>query len=350
MMSVVTSTRKRLKFTGYIKYDVLKNSKGYLVLSRVILLTTCSFCGREAVYVRRYSGERLCVGCFIRSIEKKVRRTVSRFAMFRPDEHIAVALSGGKDSVSLLHVLGTIEDAFPHASVSAILIDEGVAGYRREAVEVAEESCTQLGIPLHLYSFSDLYGRSLDEIADASKGRGGLSVCSYCGVLRRKALNVAAKDLHASKLALAHNLDDEAQSMMLSLLRGDLVGLARVRPVLEKAEGFVQRVKPFCEILETEIAFYAQVTGVRFQHRPCPYKETSMRSDVRRFITLLEDKHPGMTYGLYHSLRKIQANLEGLDAKEGLQLCQICGEPSSGTICRACQSLHDLGLTTAPST
>ena len=268
--------------------------------------------------------------------------------MFRPHEHIAVALSGGKDSVSLLHVLVMIEEAFPHASVSAVLIDEGVEGYRQEAIEVAEESCAKLSVPLHIYSFRELYGRSLDEIAEASKGRGELSVCSYCGVLRRKALNVAAKDLHASKLALAHNLDDEAQSMVLSLLRGDLVGLARVRPVLEKVEGFVQRVKPFCEILEKEIAFYAQVTGVRFQRGPCPYKETSMRSDVRRFLNLLEDKHPGMTYGLYHSLRKIQANLEGLDAKEGLQLCQICGEPSSGTMCRACQSLNDLGLTTAP--
>jgi uncharacterized protein (TIGR00269 family) len=270
--------------------------------------------------------------------------------MFQPHDHIAVALSGGKDSVSLLHVLGTIEEAFPHASLSAVLIDEGVAGYQQEAIEVAEESCAQRGIPLHLYSFKELYGRSLDEIADASKGRGGLSVCSYCGVLRRKALNVAAKALHATKLALAHNLDDETQSMVLSLLRGDLVGLARVKPVLEKAEGFVQRVKPFCEILEKEVAFYAQVTGVRFQRRPCPYKETSMRSDVRRFVNRLEDKHPGMTYGLYRSLRKIQVNLEGLEAKEGLQYCQVCGEPSSGAMCRACRSLNDLGLTQAPPT
>lgn len=308
-------------------------------------LVKCTFCDREAVYLRHYSGERLCRRCFIKSVERRVRHTISRFKMFRPDDHIALALSGGKDSVSLLHVLRKIEEDFPKATLSAIVIDEGIEGYRKEGIEIARESCEKLNIPLHVYSFKEIYGRSLDEVAEASKDKGELSVCSYCGVLRRKALNVAAKDVEASKLALAHNLDDEAQSMVLSVLRGDLIGLARVRPVLERVEGFVQRVKPFCEMLERETAFYAYVKGIRFQRIPCPYLESSMRSDVRRFLNELEGKHSGIKYGLYRSFEKIQANLKGLEGRGRLEYCRICGEPSSGKICRACQSLKELGLT-----
>jgi uncharacterized protein (TIGR00269 family) len=262
--------------------------------------------------------------------------------MFKPDDHIALALSGGKDSVSLLQVLSTIEEDFPQSTLSAILIDEGIEGYREEAIAIAKDNCERLNVPLHVYSFKTIYGRSLDEIAEASKDRGNLSICSYCGVLRRKALNVAAKTVKASKLALAHNLDDEVQSMVLSLLRGDLAGLTGIKPVLEKAEGFVQRVKPFCEILEREIAFYAYVKDVRFQGISCPYLESSMRSDVRRFVNVLEGKHAGITYGVSRSLKKIQVSLKDVGARGDLRQCQTCGEPSSGKVCRACPTLEDL--------
>jgi len=91
--------------------------------------------------------------------------------MFRPDDHIVLALSGGKDSVSLLQVLSTIEEDFPQSTLSAILIDEGVEGYRREAIAIAKENCERLNVPLHIYSFKTIYGRSLDEIAKASKDK-----------------------------------------------------------------------------------------------------------------------------------------------------------------------------------
>lgn len=265
--------------------------------------------------------------------------------MFRPNDHIALALSGGKDSVSLLHVLHAIENAFPRSTLSAILIDEGIDGYREEAKAIAQENCARLDIPLHVSSFTTIFGSSLDEIAEAASDRGNLSICSYCGVLRRQALNVAAKAVGASKLALAHNLDDEVQSMMLSLLRGDLTGLARIHPILKAMEGFVQRVKPFCRIPEREIAFYAYIAGVRFQRTPCPYRESSMRSDVRHFISGLESQHAGITYSIAGSLSTIQNALTDVEAPRGTRHCQACGEPAAGTMCHACQSLEELGLT-----
>jgi len=244
--------------------------------------------------------------------------------------------------------LKRIEEDFPNAVLTAVTIDEGIEGYRGEAIEIARENCERLNVPLRIYSFKEIYGRRLDEIAEASKERGRLSICSYCGVLRRKALNLAAKDVRASKLALAHNLDDEAQSMVLSVIRGDLIGLARLRPVLEEVGRFIQRVKPLCETPERETAFYAYVKGIRFQSVPCPYLESSMRSDVRRFLNILEGRHSGIKHSVYRSFEKIQASLREFEEGRELEYCQICGEPSSGRICRACQSLKELGLTIQP--
>jgi uncharacterized protein (TIGR00269 family) len=266
--------------------------------------------------------------------------------MFGPEDHIALALSGGKDSVSLLHILKKIEKKFPRATLSAITIDEGIEKYRKEAIEIAQENCEKLNVPLHIYSFKEMYGKDLDQIAHLSSKRGKLSICSYCGVLRRKALNLAAKDLGVSKLTLAHNLDDEIQSMTLSVLRGDLRALSRVKPVQELVEGFVQRVKPFREILEREVALYAHLESIRFQGFSCPYLESSMRSDVRRFLNELERKHAGVKYSLYRSFEKIQVSTQGLFDNERMAHCQTCGEPSSGKICRACQSLKDLRAST----
>ena len=68
--------------------------------------------------------------------------------MFRPHDHIALALSGGKDSTALLHALCSIEQHYPKAQLSAIIIDEGINQYRQEAIQLAQRSCERFKIPL----------------------------------------------------------------------------------------------------------------------------------------------------------------------------------------------------------
>lgn len=308
-------------------------------------MVKCTFCDQNAIFSRPYSGEKLCRKCFIASIERRVCFTISEFRMFTPKDHIALALSGGKDSISLLYILSKIEKDFPNSTLTAISIDEGIRGYREEAIDHVRERCQKLNVPLHIYSFQKIYGKTLDQIAKKAKVEGRLSICSYCGVLRRKALNLAAKDIQATKLALAHNLDDEVQSMFLSVIRGDLYSLTRVRPILEKLSGFVQRVKPLCQIMEREIVLYAHLKGIRFQKTSCPYSESSMRNDVRRFINHLEAQHSGVKYAIYRTFHKIHSHLKGLKKREKLKHCKICGEPSSKKICRSCEILTELDLT-----
>ena len=88
---------------------------------------------REAFYKRPYSGEKLCRRCFLKSIGDKVRVTISKHNMFEMNDRIAVAVSGGKDSVSLLHILAEIEEDFPKSAICVITVDEGIGRYGDEA-------------------------------------------------------------------------------------------------------------------------------------------------------------------------------------------------------------------------
>ncbi|MEM1550445.1 MAG: TIGR00269 family protein [Candidatus Bathyarchaeia archaeon] len=306
--------------------------------------TSCSI--REAFYFRAYSGEKLCPKCFIESVENKVRATIAKYMMLKFDDRIAVAVSGGKDSVSLLHILARIERDFPKTSLCAITIDEGIEGYREEAVKIASENCRILGVEHYTISFKDLYGYTLDEIVKKIRDSGSnLTPCSYCGVLRRKALNILARKIGATKIAVAHNLDDEIQTFILNIMHGDPIRITRAGPVFEEErEGLIPRVKPLCEILEKEVTLYAYLKGIKFQENPCPYAGEALRNDVRNMLNRLEEKHPGTKYTIFRSAEKIREKMRESKPEINLRTCKICGEVTVGEICRACKLLQNLSI------
>ncbi len=314
-------------------------------------MVICTFCKRrDAVYMRPYSGEKLCAKCFIGSIENKVRATIAEYDMFQHDDKIMVAVSGGKDSVTLLHILAKLVEKFPKSSLCAVTVDEGIKGYREEALKFAVKNCRKLNVEHTITSFKDLFGVKLDELVKTiqktrTDDTRGLTPCAYCGVLRRRALNVAAREARVDKLATAHNLDDETQTILLNLLHGDALRIARVKPVLDKRHPkLVQRVKPLSEVPEKEIAFYAFLRRIKFQSVPCPYASTALRSDIRLFLNRMEEKHAGIKFTLFKSVEKIKPALEQAVAETELRECKLCGEPTVGDVCKVCQILQTLNI------
>jgi uncharacterized protein (TIGR00269 family) len=306
-------------------------------------VSICSVCERqEAFFFRPYSGERLCRRCFVKSIEEKVRATISKYKMLKFNDKIAVAVSGGKDSVSLLHILARRERRFPEASLVAITVDEGIKGYRDEALRIAAENCRKLGVEHRVVSFEELYGYSLDEIVNRlrRKGEHEATSCACCGVLRRKALNLAARKVGANKVATAHTLDDEVQTILLNIFHGDVLRIAREKPVTDQVHPrLVQKIKPFCEIPERETAMFAYVRNVKFQSKPCPYASEALRNDVRIMLNRIEEKHAGTKFTIFKSIERIRPALEEIDKKQGLTECSQCGEATSEKMCRTCQIL-----------
>jgi uncharacterized protein (TIGR00269 family) len=265
--------------------------------------------------------------------------------MFKFDDRIAVAVSGGKDSVSLLHILAKMERKYPRAELVAITVDEGIKGYRDQALKIAEENCTELGVKHHVISFRQLFGYTFDAMLRRLEERSdeNLGACAYCGVLRRKALNVTARRIGADKLATAHTLDDEAQTFLLNILHGDVARIFKEKPITEKVHlKLVQRIKPFCEIPENETALYAYVKGIRFQDQPCQYASDALRNDARAMLNRMEEKHPGMKFTIFRAAEKIRPALQGLAEKGELGECRECGEPSAEPVCRTCQMLNRL--------
>jgi len=125
----------------------------------------CSFCRKnEAFYLRSYEGIGLCHRCFKKNIEDRVRRTISKYKMLRRDDHVAVAVSGGKDSLSLLTILGKIMKRFPKSSLKAVTVDEGIAEYRDEAISIAKNYYKNHSIDYEIVSFEDLFQMKLDEL------------------------------------------------------------------------------------------------------------------------------------------------------------------------------------------
>ena len=304
----------------------------------------CSACKtREAFFYRQYSGERLCKKCFTESIEAKVRSTITRYHMLKFNDHLAIAVSGGKDSLSLLHILAKLKRSRPNTNFTAVTVDEGIKGYRNEALEIAALNCKKLEIPLHIVSFKQLYGFTLDELISNARenGQTELTACAYCGVLRRKAINTGAREVKATKIATAHTLDDEVQTVLMNILRGDIARLAKEKPVSSEVHPlFVQKIKPFCEIPENESALYAYVKKIDFQDTPCPYASEALRNDVRGMINRMEGKHAGTKFTVFKALERLRPALEETAKKEDFKECVECGEPSALDLCKACELLR----------
>ena len=309
-------------------------------------MTMCTLCGRnEAVFRRNYSGENLCKRCFCRTVEDRVRKTISKYEMFGPKDNFMVAVSGGKDSVTLLHILSKIEKPFHGVTICAGTVDEGIRDYRDEALQIAKKNCRKLGVEHKVSSFKDLFGYDLDEIVKLikMKGESGLTPCSYCGVLRRKALNTLARDAGVDKLVTAHNLDDENQTMLLNVIHGDPMRIARSKPVLNVIHPkLVQRVKPLCMVPEKEVVLYAYLRGIEFQCIDCPYAQTALRNDIRKMLNLMEHKHSGTLFTVFRSMEKLRPAIEAFTREVQLNDCKLCGEPTVKDICRPCQMLQQL--------
>ncbi len=292
----------------------------------------CQRCSKSAVVYQKYSNAHLCKVHFIEDVERKIKRDIRKFKMIRRNERIAVALSGGKDSIALLYILHKIFRSRPDIELSAITIDEGIRGYRENTIKHAEKITGELGIPLTIGSFGDGFGITLDELAVKKEH----AACTLCGVLRKNILNRLARELGATRLATGHNLDDEAQTILMNYLRGDVDRIKRMLPDALQP-GMVLRIKPLRSIPEKEVALYGFLNNLPVSTDECPYSGEALRNEIREMINNYEVKHPGTKYSLLRGFEAIAGVLHLPDTQ--VLRCEKCGEPSSESLCKTCRLL-----------
>lgn len=294
----------------------------------------CSKCKSNAIIYLPYSKTHLCEGHFRGMFEKRFRATVREFSMIKKGERIAVALSGGKDSCVLLHCLEMLRSSLPFELV-AITIDEGIKGYRNRTLEVARHEAKKLGIAHHIFSFKKDAGRSLDELMKEKKGR---LPCTYCGVIRRRMLNMAGRGVGADKIAFGHNLDDFAQTVLMNIMRNEPIRLARLNEPLIQNGKFVRRIRPLMRAPEKEVAVYALINNIGVDFQECPYSGHAFRAHVRRQLNETEELYPGTKLRTVNSFFGIEKLLrKGLETENmKIRCCRECGEPASREVCVFC--------------
>ncbi|MFO1534486.1 MAG: TIGR00269 family protein [Thermoplasmatota archaeon] len=306
----------------------------------------CSKCPEPAVTFLRYAGTHLCRAHFIGSFERRAKAEVAKQGRI-PEGRLAVALSGGKDSVAALHFLHKLTRDHPKVELAAITIDEGIAGYRDSALAICEEVTRRLGVPWHVVRTQDLAGYTIDQYAAGEAGpKGGAlgaarPACAPCGVFRRLGMNRLARDLGAAALATGHNLDDQAQTVLMNHLKGDLDRLARLAPhTPEDASrhgGLVPRLLPFRSIPEKEVLLYALLEGLPLHDEAeCPYAARSHRFALRDVLMGLEEQTPGTRHALVRGHERLKPILQAALPPIPVATCPGCGEPTSGASCIPC--------------
>ena len=271
----------------------------------------------------------------MRYVDRRVKKEIRKQIHVSAGDRIAVAVSGGKDSMVALKMVSSVFGPRNGVEVHAITIDEGIEGYRPPSVDIVRRYCEQNGIHFHLRSFSEL-GVSMDEVAPVS---GDSSPCTYCGVFRRRLMNDEARKIGADWLATGHNLDDMAQSIMMNFVRGDIERLARMGPHEKVQPGLVPRFMPLRTIPEKESLLYAIVSGTEFWDGVCPYWQAALRNQYRSLVDSLEDRSPGARFGILSSMDTLRPMLHKEYAQSALHPCARCGEPTVGSSCKSCQLL-----------
>ena len=291
----------------------------------------CDRCENIAVYSRKYSGENFCSECFSHSILRKTAKTISKYNMIKNDELVCVAVSGGKDSLALLHILDQMSKNH-NFRLQVITIDEGIPGYRNEALEIVNNFCSKINVEHSVYSYKELFDLTLDDALNLRESE-KMSSCSICGTLRRRAIDYAAKEIGADVIATGHNLDDNLQSFFINLLSGDTNKIGWMNP--DTSKNTVRKIKPFCEIYESEIVFYAFTNQIPFQTEPCPHMNEGIRTEIREFLNSLENHHSGVKNNLFKSSLKISGIVKDSSNKEK-RICLNCGNECTGKICSVC--------------
>jgi cytoplasmic tRNA 2-thiolation protein 1 len=319
-----------------------------LYLLQILLVSNslplCNKCHKgSTVYRRTYSGEYLCRKCFLYSIEQKTARTISKFSMLKFDDRVAVGVSGGKDSLTLLYILKKMFAQRNRTKLIAITIDEGIKGYRDESLEIVKDFCSKLNVHSKILSYDYLYGTDMDKAMVLRPSGKKMTSCSICGTFRRRAMDIAAESVGANVLATAHNLDDQLQTYMINVLAGDVERVGWIYPEpIRYSTNNIKKIKPFVEIYENEIAFYALQRQIPFQSEECPYMHESIRTQVRQFLNELEKEHPGIKYNAYNSTMRISKNLKSSMRPAASSKCAKCGRISNGKICSVCNTIKAL--------
>jgi len=296
---------------------------------------SCYKCGREAEVMVRYARLYLCREHYIEYIEERIMKTIERYGLLSGVKRLLIALSGGKDSLSLAYVLSRNKEKIGLTEIIGLHIDLGINGYSEESRESVEKACSELGMKCFILSLKDLLGLSLPEITRKSNR----PPCSICGLIKRYIINTASIELGVDAVAMGHHMDD----ILLFYLRNFLLGVKsdylKLGPVIEAKDTIVaKKLRPLYEVYEEDLSLYAKLRGIRTVGTECPFKhDDHIEKAIKEMLDKLENHAPGYKLSLLRRITFSEKH-EALSLRE-VFTCKYCGSPTNNkdNICALCK-------------
>lgn len=293
----------------------------------------CQRCRAKAEVHLRAHNAGFCRPCYLVFFRRQVERAIAAEHMCAPEEHVLVAVSGGKDSLALWDVL--IDLGY---RTTGLYLAQGIGGYSTRSQEKVEAFARARDLPLRIVELeAEGPGLAVPDVAGLTRR----SPCSACGMLKRHFFDEAALAGDFDVLATGHNLDDEAARLLGNLLHWQLDHLARQRPVLQPTHAkFVRKVKPLYLLSEYETAVYAFMRGIDYVVEECPNSVGATQLVYKDALNRLESASPGTKLGFVREfLRTGQPAFAARPAGEqgAPNSCTRCGMPAWGEVCAFCK-------------
>lgn len=249
----------------------------------------CDKCGCEAVIFQPYSGRHLCREHVIADIESRIKHDIRANKWMRPGDHLAVALSGNKSSRTLLSFFHKLTARRRDIRLSAIVIDEGIAGHR-DLSQIMDLADT-LGLSCHCGSFRDEFRLTMDEIA---RNRESGSLCSRCQDLRCTLIETIARREGITRIISGRTLEERAGKILGNILLGQVENLL---PEGNRQDS-IPWIDPLGSIPGAEADLYADILCPGHEAPRCPYRETGFFDDVESVLDAYTQRHPATPYSV----------------------------------------------------
>lgn len=228
----------------------------------------------------------------LRRILSFTRRAVADYDMIQAGDRVAVGISGGKDSLTLLLALAEMRRFYPVPyEVVGITVDMGFAGVDFSDIAAL---CEQLGVAYH---------RIPTEIAHVIfEVRQEPNPCSLCAKMRRGALHSAAKELGCNKIALGHHFDDAVETFMLNLFHEGRLGC--FSPVTYLSRRDLTLIRPLIYAKEKDVRYFVSHTTLPILASPCPEDKHTERETMKAWLAAKEKELPGLRHRIYMAMCK----------------------------------------------
>ena len=225
------------------------------------------------------------------------RQAVDEYEMIQEGDRIAVGISGGKDSLTLLYALVNLQKFYPKQfDLVAVTVDLGYEGF--DLTEI-QRLCEDLQVEYHIIN------TKIGEMVTSNSLEG--SACYLCARLRKGALNDAAKELGCNKVAYGHHMDDVIETMMLALIfEGRFCSFW---PVTHLDKSDLTVIRPMIYVPETDVKGFENKMNLPVSKNPCPIDGSTKREYIKNLIKQLNLENPGVKKRLFHAIK--DGNLEG---------------------------------------